>query len=75
MHAGIHTPLGVGLENTPPGVGLETPPPQRPARHARIPTLSPWRPARHVGIPPPPPPDGQTDTCKDLTFANFICGR
>ena len=43
----------------------------KPARHAGIPPPS-WRPAaRHVGIPPamhagiaPPPPCGQTHTCK-----------
>ena len=23
----------------------------------------------------PPPPCGQTDTCKNITFANFVCGR
>ena len=22
-----------------------------------------------------PPPCGQTDTCKNITFANFVCGR
>ena len=23
----------------------------------------------------PPPPRGQTDTCENITFANFVCGR
>ena len=22
-----------------------------------------------------PPPRGQTDTCKNITFANYVCGR
>ena len=35
-------------------------PPRRPA-------------ARHAGIPPPS--CGQTDTCKNITFANFVCRR
>ena len=54
-------------------VGLETckawwdTPPRRPARHAGIPA------ARHAGIPLSP--CGQTDTCKNITFANFVCGR
>ena len=63
----------------PPGVGLETckacwdttpPPPQRPAaRHAEIP------PPMHAGILPSSPPDRMTDTCKNIPFANFVCGR
>ena len=36
------------------------------ARHAGIP------PAMHAGIAPP---CGQTHTCKNITFANFVCGR
>ena len=88
---GLETPPGVGLENTPwvwawrtplarplklplgcgPGnlqgmLGYTCPPPPRPARHAGI------SPARHAGIPPP---RGQTDTCKNITFANFVCWR
>ena len=72
-------PPGVGLETPLPdpsssslGVGLETckacwdTPPWRTARHAGIP------PARHAGIPPP---CGQTDMCKNITFANLVCRR
>ena len=49
-----------------------------------------WEAARHAGIPlprdllhlqcmlgyhpPTPPVDRMTDTCKNITFANFICG-
>ena len=25
--------------------------------------------------PPPTPPHGQIDTCKNITFANYVCGR
>ena len=47
----------------------------------------PWRPARHAGIPPTCPrdlqcmlgyhPSSPVDrmTCKNITFANFVCGR
>ena len=62
---------------SPLGLGLETPletckacwdTPQRPAaRHAGIP------PEMHAGIPPPHV-DRMTDTCKNITFANFIWG-
>ena len=76
--------LGVGLE-TPPGQTPQLPPgcgpgnqqgmlghhhPLRPdAMHAGIP------PAMHAGIPPPPPLDRMTDKCKNITCANFVCGR
>ena len=79
VHAGI-PPQGVGLE-LPLGVGLETPPGQTPNfppgcgpgdPPGQTPQLPPrvwaWRPARHAGIPPP---CGQTDTCKNITFANL----
>ena len=71
--------LGVGLGtprprplNFPSGCGPGDPPspsqtPQTP------PWVLAWRPARHAGIPPPH--SGQTDTCKNITFANFICGQ
>ena len=35
-------------------------------------------PPCHTFLPPPPPcmlSHGQTDTCKNITFANFICRR
>ena len=71
----------------PPGCGHgDLPPPARPLNLlpgcgpgdplARPLNLSPWvwawRPARRTGIPPPH--CGQTDTCKNTTFANFFCG-
>ena len=75
---------GVDLETLPPpGCGPGDPlarplnfpsgcwpgdPPWRPARHVVIP------PARHAGIPTPPV-NRMTDTCKNITFANFVCGR
>ena len=31
-------------------------------------------PARHARIQPPPPRCGQTDACKNITFANYVCG-
>ena len=49
-----------------PGVGLAWA--RKPARHAGIP------PAMHAGIPPPAPVDRMTDTCKNITFTNFVCG-
>ena len=72
-------PSGVGLGppvwawRPPPGVGLETP---SKSRH-----LPPTR-SSHISQeqePPGPPrtgthPSGQTDTCKNIIFANFVCG-
>ena len=56
-----------------------------PAMHAPFPCMPP---AMHIPchacplpcMPPLPrsmhaPPRGQTDTCKNITFANFVCGR
>ena len=35
---------------------------------------APWQPHMHPRQPcMPPPPCGQTDTCKNITFANFVC--
>ena len=31
--------------------------------------------SQHALRQTPPPPCGQTDTCKNITFANFVCGR
>ena len=117
VHAGIHTPLGVGLEaplvvgletspgcgpGDPLGVGLETPPngygpgePPCQTPQAPLPGCGPGnvqdmlgytppRPARHAGIYPPGDLQGMlgchpstlwTDTCKNITFANFVCWR
>ena len=46
----------------PPGMGLETPPSQ-----------TPQPPPLGMGLETTP--CGQTDTCKNITFANFVCGR
>ena len=61
-----------------------------PSNHAH-PTKQPIPPTNHTHPPPatthappshtlpnhahPLPPCGQTDTCKNITFANFFCGR
>ena len=64
-------PAGVGLE-TPLGVGLETP--TRPD-----PSTSPL--GVGVGLETcnacwdTTLPCGQTDRCKNITFANYVCGR
>ena len=45
-----------------------------PPPHHTCPHASPC----HACCPPPrtpPPPCGQTDTCKNVTFANFVCRR
>ena len=81
----LNSPLGVGLETPPLGqiplnfplecgpgnlqgmLGYHTPSWRPAARHAGIP------PAMHDGIAPPP--CGQTHTCKNITFANYVCGR
>ena len=57
-------PPGQTLQLPPPlaGVGLETPQPD--------PSTSPLG----VGLETPPP-RGQTDTSKNIAFANFVCGR
>ena len=57
--------LGVGLEICK--VCWDTTPQRPAARHAGIP------PAMHAGIPPPV--DRMTDTCKNITFANYVCRR
>ena len=62
---GLEIPLGVDLE-TPPGCGPGVP------TQGQTPQLPPWmwawRPAMHAGIPTPH--CVQTDTCKNITFAN-----
>ena len=78
-------PPGVGLETPQPdpstsslGVGLETPRPDPSTSPlgvgletslARPPNLPPWVWAWR------PPPCGQTDTCKNITFTDFVCWR
>ena len=64
-------PLQPDPSSSPLGVGLEI-------CKACWDTNRPWRPARHAGLPPArnsgiPPPCGQTDTCKNINFANFVC--
>ena len=53
------------VSGDPLGVGLETLPQW----------LWVWRPAMHAGIHTPLSPCGQTDRCKNIIFANFVCGR
>ena len=77
-----HTPL---QPCTPPSnhacppATMHTPqqPCMPPSNHA-------WPPGNHAHPPATthaprqprmPPPRGQTDTCKNITFANFVCGR
>ena len=53
--------------------------PPRATMH--IPPEQPRMPPQEQPCMPPrsnharPPPRGQTDTCKNITFANFVCGR
>ena len=61
-------PLGCGPRNLQGMLGYHTTPRRPAARHAGIP------PAMHAGIAHPPP-HGQTHTCKNITFANYVCGR
>ena len=81
------SPLAVGLDqiplNFPLGCGPGPDPPQLP------PWLWAWRPPKTCckacwdttynacwdSTDPPPPVDRMTDTCKNMTFANFVCGR
>ena len=57
---------GFGPETSPLGVGLEISPNQTP-QHP--PWVWAWRPS-----PPPLWTDWLTDRCKNITFANFVCG-
>ena len=87
----LNFPPGVGLEtpqarplNFPPGVALETPPIQTPQLPPRC---GPGDLQGMLGYHPSPqdlqgmlgyhhhPMDRMTDTCKNITFANFVCGR
>ena len=63
---------------TPPGCG---PPPlmQSPLSLDADPPgcgTPPWMQASPgCGLPPSPPPGGMTGGCKNMAFANFVCGR
>ena len=57
-----YTPLHLGLAPLPPGLGLET-----PARPLNLPA--------GYGPGDPHPVNRMIDTCKNITFANFDCGR
>ena len=79
-------PLGCG-----PGDPLPWPDPSqlppwvwvwKPARHAGIPPpgdllqgMLGYHLQCMLGYHPPPHVDRMTDTCKNITFANFVCGR
>ena len=70
---------------TPPCNHTHPPQPHTsPGNHACPPATTPPRATMHAPwqphMPPgnhacPLPPRGQTDTCKNITFANFVCGR
>ena len=61
----------------PPQSSHACPPPKQP----RMPPLGatmhtpPEQPHMPPEQPRTPSPCGQTDTCKNITFANFVCGR
>ena len=57
-----HAPPREQPHMPPPGSNHACPPQEQPC-------MSPWEQQRT------PPPRGQTDTCKNITFANFVCGR
>ena len=87
LGVGLETPPSVSLD---PWVWDLRPPPSqtpqlphwvwawRPLPPGQTPQPPPWvwawRPARHAGIPSLPV-NRMTDTCKNITFANFVCGR
>ena len=54
----------------PPGVGLETPPQPHPSTSPPDVSLKTCKACWDTT-----PPRWQTDTCKNITFANFACGR
>ena len=55
----MHAPLPATTHIPYPLATMHAPPPAI--------THTPWQPCM--------PPSGQTDTCKNITFANFICGQ
>ena len=62
----LNSPPGFGPGNLQGMLGYHPTPPRPAVSHAGI------QPAMHAGIPPPM--DRQTDTCKNITFANYVCG-
>ena len=52
--------------HTHPGATMHAPPSPHPPEQPHTPPH--WSNHAH-------PPCGQTDTCKNITFANFVCGR
>ena len=67
----MHTCLPPKKPSTPPGKNHAHPPRKN---HAHMPPEKPHTPpsqSNHAH----PPHCGQTDTCKNITFTNFICGR
>ena len=88
LGVGLETPLARPL-NLPPGCGSGDPPGQtpqappwvwvwRPAKHAGIPPprdLQQGMLGYHLqSMLGYHPPCGQTDTCKNITFSNYVCG-
>ena len=85
-HPGVdlETTPGFGLETPHPSQTPQLPPwvwAWKPTRHAGIPPSRQRPAARHAGIPPAmhagirPPLDRMPDMCKNITFANIVCGR
>ena len=71
MHAPLEQPC------TPPRAATHAPP--AATTHALPGATTHAPPGATMHTPPEqprmPPPCGQTDTCKNITFANFVCGR
>ena len=78
-------PLGCG--DITPGVGLETPQPDPSTSPLGVGLETPLETCKACwditckacwdtpSPPPTPHPCGQTGTCKNITFANVVCGR
>ena len=68
-------PLGATMHTCPPGATMHAP--LGATTHA--PPEQPCMPPRATMHAPPeqpmPPLDRMTDTCKTITFANYVCGR
>ena len=63
MHAPLEQP------RMPPGSNHTRPPPEQPHTSPQEqPRMPPLRAITHA------PTCGETDTCKNITFANFVCG-
>ena len=56
---------------TPPEQPRMPPPPEQPHMPPRATTHAPQANPQD----PPPPVDRMTDMCKNITFANYVCGR